>query len=473
MFYYLLSIFLMLIPVHFSAQVPPTATPHTIAILGLGGRSQYLLLECMQRNSKVRVVAVCDDHGRESLHWFASSLQRNASPLFVQAYRKVFEKTYLYPDTQEGIKQLFKEHPQVDTVFITSSNDKHLKHLNAVLSYSECKHIYIEKPLFRTLEELQNFKVEKDDVTISVGLTLRYANMTKIIVDALHEYQTQLGALQKIKSWERLNFGHAMTIIMMNWRRHISLSGGLLLEKSIHDLDLGLFFMHALGVDPEEVLINTEVAHRFFKKSQKKKILKSVAGDEQLRGMIAGWSGVAFQRSINFVADKQGYVDVAGTIEKVFEGFPDNDNFTNSDIIPDYHKLTATCKTGAGNSVAFELEVDLGGLRLQSERGIQFEFERGTVLVDIMNSVMTITMKNGSFVERDLHTNNSGHAGGDAYIAQLILGVLPENRYRATLKDDVVQLATLMGLVSEKQAVGQLKKGACIKKGNENKWSLQ
>jgi hypothetical protein len=98
---------------------------------------------------------------------------------------------------------------------------------------------------------------------------------------------------------------------------------------------------------------------------------------------------------VRFVADKKGYMDVAGTIDKVFEDFPDNDNFTNSDIIPDYHKLSATCTTANGNSVAFELEVDMSSLRLQSERGIRFEFEQGMVLVDIMNSEMTITMKDG------------------------------------------------------------------------------
>lgn len=446
---------------------------HTIAILGLGGRSQYLLLECMQRNPKVRVVAVCDDRGSESFSWFVTSLQRNASPFFVDAYRRMFERAHLYADTQEGIKKMFQDNPQLDTVFITSSNEKHFEHLNAVLAHSTCKNIYIEKPLFRTLDEFQRFKVERDDVTISVGLTLRYANMTKIIVDNLHEYQGQLGALKKMKSWERLSFGHALTIIMMNWRRSINLSGGLLLEKSIHDLDLGLFFMRALNVDPKEVVINTEVAHRFFKKSQKKKILKSVASDDLLRQSVEGWGGVAFQRMIRFAVDKRGYMDVAGTIDKVFEDFPENDNFTNSDIIPDYHKLTATCIPANGKAVTFELEVDMSDTRLQSERGIQFEFEKGTVLVDIINSVMTINVQNGTSITRDLHTNNSMHAGGDAYIAQLILGVLPENRYKATFNDEVVQLATLMGLVSEKQAIMQSKKEMRIKKGNDNKWSLQ
>src|SRR5271154_3224019 len=207
----------------------PGAEPaHTIAVVGMGGRSHYLLLECLRCSPNIRVVAVCDDHGAASFNWFARSLQRRSGALF-NAYTKIFERAYLYPDTDEGIKKLFQENPQVDSVFITSSNDKHFKHLNAVLANSTCKNIYIEKPLFRTLEELQQFKSTKDDVRISVGLTLRYADMTKIVVKTLKDNQEQLGALKKVKSWERLPFGHALTIIMMNWRRSIANSGGLLL----------------------------------------------------------------------------------------------------------------------------------------------------------------------------------------------------------------------------------------------------
>ncbi len=450
------------------------AADHTIAVLGLGGRSQFMLLECLQCRQNIRVVAVCDDHGNESLNWFArNTLQRRATPSLVQAYAKIFERASLYPDTEDGIKKMFKDNPQIDTVFITSSNDKHFQHLNAVLAYSDCKNIYIEKPLFRTLDEFQRFSAAAHkDVTISVGLTLRYAQMTKIITDTLQEHREQLGALQKMKSWERLSFGHGLTIIMMNWRRFISQSGGLLLEKSIHDLDLGLFFMRAAGFEPQEIVINTQAEHRLFKKSQKKKLLRTVAEDRDLQESLVRWIGIPFQRVVPFIADKDGYLDIAGTIEKVFEDFPDNDNFKKSDIIPDHQVLSASCKNASGASVDFELEVDMSGLRTKAERGIRFEFERGTVVVDIMESIMTVTTHDGTMRTIDLQTNNSMHAGGDAYIAQLLLGVLPDRHYRATFNDETVQLATFMGLICEQQAIGKRKQGARIKKGSNNKWSL-
>lgn len=461
----------ILISVLLLLSISLNAAPHTIAILGLGGRCQMLLLECLQQKNDIRVVAVCDDNASASFNWFANVLQRGGG-LGIRSYLKMFEGANVYPDTEEGIKKMFQQYPNVDSVFITSANDKHFKHLNAVLAHSTCKNIYIEKPLFHTLQEYQDFKVTRDDATIAIGLTLRYSNMAKIVAETLQENKDRLGTLHKVKSWERLALGHGMTIIMMNWRRSIKQSGGLLLEKSIHDLDLSLFFMRALGVDPQEMVISTAADHRLYKKSQKKKLIDAVAANPELQESIARWVGVPFQRVINFVPDKNGYLDVGGTIEKVFADFPDNDNFKKSDIIPDRQILSATCKTASGASVAYELEVDMSGLRTSSERGVYFECERGTVLVDIMNSVMEIKFYDGTSRSIDLQTNNSMHAGGDAYIAQLMLGTLPAGRYKATFKDEVVQLATFMGLLSEEQAAGKRKQGTRIRK-NGDKWMIQ
>lgn len=444
---------------------------HTIAILGLGGRCQMLLLECLQQKNNIRVVAVCDDQASASFNWFANILQRRDG-LGLRSYLKMFEGANVYPDTEEGIKKMFQNHPHVDSVFITSANDHHFRHLNAVLANSTCRNIYIEKPLFHTLKEYQDFKISRDDAMIAVGLTLRYSDMAKIVAETLQKNKERLGAVHKVKSWERLALGHGMTIIMMNWRRSIKQSGGLLLEKSIHDVDLSLFFMRALGIDPQEITINTQAEHRLYKASEKKRLISAVNAEPALQDSIARWVGVPFQRVINFVPDAKGYLDVSGTIDKVFADFPDKDNFKKSDIIPDHHVLSAICRTASGAAVAYELEVDMSGLRTQSERGLYFECERGTALVDIINSVMELKFYDGTSRSIDLQTNNSMHAGGDAYIAQLMLGTLPADRYKATIKDEVVQLATIMGLVSEEQAVGKRKQGARIKKNGDN-WLIQ
>ena len=69
---------------------------------------------------------------------------------------------------------------------------------------------------------------------------------------------------------------------MMNWRRYISLSGGFLFDKSIHDLDLALFFLQSLNINPEVINIKTETAHNLFKKSKKQTIIDQILNNQEL-----------------------------------------------------------------------------------------------------------------------------------------------------------------------------------------------
>ena len=176
-------------------------------------------------------------------------------------------------------------HPNVDRIFITSSNSRHATHLQAVLEHSACKNIYLEKPLFRTIEEFSHFNHNLGDRNIQVGLTLRSAKMTSLAAEHLKTYKSSLGKLQKVHSWEHVNFGHGLSIIMMNWRRYISLSGGLLIEKSVHDLDLACFFMEAADVYPKSVSITTNAQHNFYKKSNKQLIINRLLTDSNVRKM--------------------------------------------------------------------------------------------------------------------------------------------------------------------------------------------
>ena len=73
--------------------------------------------------------------------------------------------------------------------------------------------------------------------------------------------------------------------------------------------------------------------------------------------------------------------------------------------------------------------------------------------------------------EFDLQTNYSAHANGDEYIAQAILGSSSKDQFVATFDDPIVQLANLMGLVSERQSLTKEYKKACLKK-QANQWTI-
>ncbi len=450
-------------------SLEPKSSEFKIAILGLGGRSQYLLLECLKFNKNICVVAVADNYATDSLNFFLNKMQQGKNVL-LDSYNNSFKNVALYPDTEDGLKQLFKNHKDIDMVFITSTNYHHFRHLNTVVAYSPCKNIYMEKPIFKDLEEFNSFTLRDKDTHILIGLTLRYSSMAKIVVQKLEEYKDQLGALKQVRAWERVRFCQGLTSFMMSWRRYISLSGGLLLEKSIHDLDLALFFIHSLGIKPQEIVITTESAHNCFKQSQKKKVLQEILYNDELKPTLIGRQLSQFQRIVPFSFDQKKNIDWITTLDAIFKDFPDNDRFDNVDIIPDYHKLSATLKVPNGSSIDFELEVDLGGFKPKTERGMKFIFECGDVVIDVMKSDMKISL-DSTIYEFDLQTNNSDHADGDEYIAQSILGILFKEQYVATFNDPIVQLATMMGLVSEQQSLLKDGKEIVLRKIG-NRWTV-
>lgn len=453
------NLFFALICMLLGADAHGATQTFDIVVLGLGGRGHGLLSECLKLQSKahkkIRVVAVADNNGQASLDFYVNTSLggwNRQSTLDKQDYLSLFAGTVFYPDTQEGLKQLFENHRKIDYVFITSSNDRHLPHLQAALAWSPCKNIFIEKPIFRNLSEYGSFQKDIADHTIYVGLTLRYATMTKIAHQKLKEFKSKLGQLRKVTSWERVCFSHSWSIIMMNWRRYKSLSGGLLLEKSVHDLDLALVFMEALGVEPTTVDITTQTAHNFYKLSRKDEIKQRILSEETMRNSLQKWLSIPWQRVVDFSYDASNGVDWAATVDAFFRDFPNDSDLENSDIIPDFHKVTAHIAMANNNTIEFELTTELNGFARAVERGLQLVCDNGTVTIDVEHGHMHVLFNDGASFEFDLHVNNEVHAGGDQHIAHLLLGALPEGQHKAAFEDPAVQLSTVIGLVSEEQA---------------------
>ena len=71
----------------------------------------------------------------------------------------------------------------------------------------------------------------------------------------------------------------------------------------------------------------------------------------------------------------------------------------------------------------------------------------------------------------DLHGDGTCHAGGDEFVAHTLLDTLPSGRQKANFVDPAVTLSTLIGLVSEEQALGKISPKALIKK-HENTWQI-
>lgn len=455
-------------------------TAFKLAILGLGGRANYLLVDCLNVLKElksqtdlrtIQVMAVVDNHAKASFDFFTHKLTKENRFDTLNSYKDLFKNTQFYADNDNGLQQLFKNHRELDAIWVTSTNYRHLDHITAATQLSSCKRIYMEKPLFKSLDEFKLFKPNSQK-TIYIGLTLRYSTMTKIIASTLQKFQSDLGDLKKLKSWEHVRFAQAITCFMMNWRRDKTLSGGLLLEKSIHDLDLALFFLQALGVDPQQISISTEVGHHFYKKSNKKMIIQEATENKALIPTLKNRDLSPFQPLIPFQKNTDDTINWPATIDAIFDKYPEDEKLAGSSMIPDHHLLKAQIQGKSGRTIDFELDVQLGGLRDKTDRGLHFVFEKGSVLIDIMKDIMTIELANGHKAEFKLNTNNSDHADGDTYIAHTLFNTLPKDQHKATFDDPVVKLATLIGLISESQAVGKNSEIVCIKKSNDD-WETQ
>ncbi|MCI5051622.1 MAG: Gfo/Idh/MocA family oxidoreductase [Simkaniaceae bacterium] len=427
-----------------------------VAIFGLGGRAQDVLVECLKiretTQKDVRVVAVCDNKAKDSYNFYINNRLLLKKNIDVEGFKAMFQGVKVYPDSKEGINQLLANHPNVDQIFVTSANYRHNDHLKAALAHSKCKKYYIEKPIFKTLDDYSSSQFERSDAEMLVGLPLRYSHMTRIATAELKKYKNALGRLRQVRSKEHVNFAHGLTIIMMNWRRYQSWSGGLLLEKSVHDLDLALHFMAAVDEIPQSLEIMTTFGHEFYKKSNKKKILNRLLSDETLRKGTERWDRVAWERAVNFSYDKEGKIDWPSTMDAFFEEFPADDDFTNSDIIPDHSTLSALIETEDRNRIDFALDVKLDRFSQSTDRGTHFDFEYGEVIIDIeRRGKMYVMLEGEDTIEIELTGATTSHAGGDTYVAHAILGTLPEGQHFATFNDPSVQLSTVMGLVSEYQ----------------------
>jgi hypothetical protein len=399
------------------------------------------------------------DHAEESYDFYI----KNRLPTELATnYARVFESKSTYPDTEEGITALLNDHSNVDRIFITSPNSRHAVHLQAILDRSPCKNIYLEKPLFKTIEEFSQFNRDLGDRNIQVGLTLRSAKITNLASEHLKTYKAALGKLQKVHSWEHVNFGHGLSIIMMNWRRYISLSGGLLIEKSVHDLDLAYFFMEAVGVHPQSISITTDAKHNFYKKSNKQLITDRLLADADVRKCAEPWDQVPWQRVIPFSYDDHHNINWKVTMDHFFEAFPEDDDFDESDIIPDTHTVHSHIQTTEGDAVDFDLDLKLNGFATQTERGCHLTFENGEVNIDMESSKMLVQIKDKAPLEINLNTRGVRHAGGDVFVAHGILGTLPQGSLAAQFSDPSVQISSVVGLVSEYQALHHISQSSKV-----------
>lgn len=136
-----------------------------------------------------------------------------------------------------------------DLLMIGSPNFLHLDHLKQALAYDVP--VFCEKPIVvseaETIDLARTLAAHGGASRILVGLVLRYSplyvDLRRALADGL------LGTIASIEASEHISPAHG-AFFQRDWRRHTQATGGYMLEKCCHDLDL---YQGAVGARPTRV----------------------------------------------------------------------------------------------------------------------------------------------------------------------------------------------------------------------------
>lgn len=149
-------------------------------------------------------------------------------------------------DDLEGMLRL----ENLDLLMIGSPNFMHMDQLRTALK-SDVRYIFCEKPIVtseaETFELLELMKSHDGAKRVLVGLVLRYSPLYAELKKSLAA--GQIGKVVSIEAAEHIGPYHG-SFFMRDWRRYERNSGGFMLEKCCHDLDL---YQGVVGARPRFV----------------------------------------------------------------------------------------------------------------------------------------------------------------------------------------------------------------------------
>jgi predicted dehydrogenase len=184
-----------------------------IVVVGLGKRAVKVLNYFTDAMEEARIVAYVDPNPQ-----ILDQLRAADDPMAF--------------DTVDGMLDGVRP----DMLFVGSPNHLHLGHIASGLRAGV--RVFAEKPLVISMEqtwELAELLREYGSNRLMVGLVLRYAPQMKDLRKALAA--GQVGRIVSMEANEHIEPQHG-GFFMRDWRRHSKYSGGFMLEKCCHDLDL-------------------------------------------------------------------------------------------------------------------------------------------------------------------------------------------------------------------------------------------
>jgi len=183
----------------------------------------------------------------------------------------------------------------IDWIFVMSPNNFHKEQILAAIGAG--KNIFSEKPLAVTSQECIEVKEAYQNSTVEfvMGFTLRYSPHYRKIRQLIDE--GRVGDIISMEFNETLDFNHG-GYIHADWRRSTRDSGGHLLEKCCHDIDVA-----SLMVRSRVARVASFGGNNFFVPKNEPYIEKLGKNDEGRNAYCTAW-GDDNETPINpFVAD--------------------------------------------------------------------------------------------------------------------------------------------------------------------------
>lgn len=150
------------------------------------------------------------------------------------------DKIHFYTD---GVEMLEKE--ELDGVLVGTRCDLHKKFAEEVLKRNIP--LFLEKPVVTNMKDYYELK-EALDANTAGGVTSFPLRIT-VLLDKVKEIYNSgvLGKLSQIQAYNNVNYGR---VYYKGWYRDDSITGGLFLQKSTHDID---YINYILGKNPIEI----------------------------------------------------------------------------------------------------------------------------------------------------------------------------------------------------------------------------
>ena len=201
---------------------PPSPTGLAVAVLGAGNFARNTLLPAIIKAGGCNFHAVCSAKGLSAEH---------------------FKNKFRFAHVAADETQIFAD-PAVNAVFILTRHHQHAD--QAMQALMAGKHVFVEKPLCITLEELARFEslyasAHKNQPTpiLMVGFNRRFSPA------ALQLHRFFKPVQQPLTVSIRFNAG---AIPRESWIQNDEVGGGRIIGEACHALDLAVFLTQSLPV---------------------------------------------------------------------------------------------------------------------------------------------------------------------------------------------------------------------------------